>query len=86
MKSKVLKFGLPIGAFMLAIGFAFATESKASEKEAFVTGYIFQAGQCRPAPKDCNNISATPCTYLGNQVWSVNNGTSCATMLFHNGL
>lgn len=86
MKSQIFKFGLPVGVFMMAIGLAFASESKVSKEEAFVTGYIFQAGQCRPAPKDCNDIGSIPCTYLGNQVYLVNNGTSCAEALFHRNL
>lgn len=83
MRTKLLKVALPFMAFMLAVAFAFATEQKTPKDGVLVTGYIFQDGLCRSAPKDCNNIGATPCTYLGSQVYRDNNGTSCSVAMTH---
>lgn len=49
MKTKVLKFGLPLAVFMLAIVFAFASNSTTKAEDtslALIPGYIFQNGKC----------------------------------------
>lgn len=83
MKTKILKIGMPLLAFMLAIAFAFATENTTAKNESLVTGYIFSDGVCQSTPKDCNNEGAIPCTYSGNQVYRLNFTTFCAEELFH---
>lgn len=84
MKTKMIKMGLPGMAFLIAIALAFATDSKASEKEALITGYIFQNGHCVQAPKDCNQIGALTCSYLGFQVFQNKiSDTSCSVPMTH---
>lgn len=84
MKTKVLKFGLPMAVFMLAIVVAFATEKTTTESESLtVPGYIFENGQCKPA-RDCNNVAGAFCMQGSFQVYETNlGGTACITELSH---
>ncbi|MBJ7880155.1 DUF6520 family protein [Gelidibacter salicanalis] len=88
MKTRILKSGMPVMAFLMAIAFAFASESTVFEDgNSLRTGYIFQDNVCVPAPKDCNQVSLIPCVYNGNQVYAEQeNSTSCIVPLTHNGL
>lgn len=86
MKATLLKMGMPVMAFMVAIAFAFATETQASDKEALVVGYILNSSgtDCVTAPRDCNTIVGSLCkTLTGSQVYAMKNGTSCVVELFH---
>lgn len=78
--------GLPVTAFMMAVAFAFATETNSSQKEELITGYINQGGSCVTAPKDCNQQSIMPCLYNDVQVFRDFGSTTCAVPLTHNGL
>ena len=40
MRTKILKFGMPLMAFLLAIVFAFATNEKPTTSNDLVVGYI----------------------------------------------
>jgi hypothetical protein len=82
MKTKFLKFGMPLMVFMLAIVFAFANETNAVESEALtIPGYIFENQQCKPA-RSCNNEGSLPCLQSGVQVYMTNlGGTSCIVEL-----
>lgn len=70
MKTKILKFGMPLMAFLLAIVFAFATEKGAPvEENALVTGYIMTSGGCTPAPKDCALNGVPICKFGGRSIY-----------------
>lgn len=70
MRTKILKFGMPLMAFLLAIVFAFATEKGVPvEDNTLITGYIQNPGSCDPAPKNCSlQLSDVVCTYNGKAV------------------
>lgn len=70
MRTKILKFGMPLMAFLLAIVFAFATEKGVSvEDTALTTGYIQNTLSCDLAPKNCSfQITDVVCTYNGKAV------------------
>lgn len=82
MRTEIFKKGLPIGAFMLAIAFAFASEKKEVEPSALETGEILVNGVCTPSPKDCNNESSIICTTTSSQT-VFKSGTNCMQPLFH---
>ncbi|MDC8000108.1 DUF6520 family protein [Aequorivita todarodis] len=82
MKTKILKFGMPLMAFLLAIVFAFATNSKpASEDVALVDGYIFQNGKCEFVTK-CSTIPGPSCM-VGATLRTKINETQCGSELYH---
>jgi hypothetical protein len=86
MKLNVLKTGMPIMAFMLAIAFAFASEKKTNDNDSsLITGYVLQSGLCVSSSKDCNNINTIPCTDdFGRQVHQFRlSDTVCSEMLYH---
>lgn len=84
MKTKILKFGMPLMAFMLAIVFAFAAESKSSiEDDVLITGYIQNTTTCDPVPVDCTTVIGGPlCSFGKKQVFRIKNGTQCHTSLY----
>ncbi len=80
MKTRILKLGMPIVTFFLAIAFAFATENNAFEKEAFITGYIHEDGLCKSVQVDCENRGSIQCTSSsGVQVYTNN---TCLNKMF----
>jgi len=85
MKTKIFKTGLPIMAFLMAIGFAFATQNTNSSKDDLSRlGYIRQGNLCVPTPKMCDESNIVPCKYGGVQLYgSNNNGTTCPILLSH---
>lgn len=89
MKTKVLKFGLPLAVFMMAIVFAFASQNNTSlEEDAFVLGFVYNdAGtQCVQANKDCSFDIGVPCQQLddGKHIYRFSNpaGTMCFETLY----
>jgi len=85
MKTKFLKFGMPLMAFLLAIVFAFATHDNATYSESsFVTGYVYNHdnSDCIPAQKDCALTGTIACTYDSKPVFRIKNGTQCQIQLF----
>lgn len=84
MKTKFLKLGMPLMVFMLAVVFAFASESTPKENESsLIQGYIFENGQCKPSRK-CNNEGVLPCEQGAFQVYMTNlGGTGCVNELTH---
>ncbi|RNL90324.1 hypothetical protein ED312_06540 [Sinomicrobium pectinilyticum] len=85
MKTKVLKFGLPLAVFMMAIVFAFATQNNTSlEEDAFITGFVYSPdlSDCIPAPRDCAPTGSFECMHDGKQVYRFKNGTACSIKLF----
>lgn len=85
MKTKLLKFGMPFMAFMLAIVFAFATENAPTKDSSLVMGYIYLNGMCESTTKNCDNIGTIPCTVGGQQVFETKIGTFCKNPLTHRG-
>lgn len=88
MKTKFLKLGMPILAFMLAIVFAFASQDSTSlEEEAYVIGFVYNTAgtHCVPANKDCAITGQVPCQQLdGKDIYRVANpaGTMCSIALY----
>ncbi len=83
MKTKILKFGMPLMAFLLAIVFAFATEDSNMKSDALVQGYIFQNNDCITTSKVCNQMGTIACKVGSNQVYSLDLGTFCSDPLYH---
>ncbi|MBA5630327.1 DUF6520 family protein [Moheibacter lacus] len=83
MKTKIFKTGLPIMAFLMAIAFAFATETNVKGEAPLITGYVIQNGVCTSAPKDCVVDARYDCKYMGLQVYNLEDGeTTCRVKLF----
>ena len=83
MKTKIFKTGLPIMAFLMAIGLAFATESKVGDEE-LLTGYIWNNDRCVVDRTQCNNVPSTICKTSGMQtVYKGDTETVCSEVLFH---
>ncbi|GEM53573.1 hypothetical protein EB1_33630 [Empedobacter brevis NBRC 14943 = ATCC 43319] len=73
MKTNFLKKALPIGVGMMAVAFAFATESKTSqnnEEEVLMTGYIYNSAtnHCDDVKVDCSTTIGLPCTVNENGI------------------
>lgn len=83
MKTKILKFGMPLMAFLLAIVFAFAAESKSLiEDDVLITGYIQNTSTCDPVTVDCTTVIGPLCSFGNKQVFRIKNGTECHTSLY----
>lgn len=83
MRTKILKFGMPLMAFLLAMVFAFATNSKPiPEDMALVDGYIMQNGQCK-AVRQCSLNDGPKCIVGGVTLRTKINETQCGSELFH---
>lgn len=84
MKTKILKIGMPIMVFMLAIVFAFASEKTTAKNESLVTGYIFKDGKCEISTKNCDENGSFHCTDGGRQVYMIKlSDTVCFEELFN---
>ncbi len=80
MRTKILKFGMPLMAFLLAIVFAFATEKSLPEEEnALITGYIGTPATCHDQVVNCTTVNGPVCKYLGQTVYR---DSSCSSLLF----
>lgn len=77
MKTKILKFGMPLMAFLLAIVFAFATNESPQTDTGLVTGYIFSKGNCNVTSHDCTITGSVICTVGTETVYSIKDGTFC---------
>ncbi|MDY7396859.1 DUF6520 family protein [Aureibaculum sp. 2210JD6-5] len=85
MKTHVFKKALlPILALFMAVGLAFATSSsEKTENAGTIPGYIFQNGICEQVTT-CDPSGILDCTYLGQQVYSKINQTTCGQPLKYN--
>lgn len=84
MKTKLLKFGMPVMAFLLAIVFAFATNGEKSVTEqALVPGYIYMNNECKQVTH-CNEGTFEVCTFNGSPVYKQINQTTCGELLYRN--
>lgn len=82
MKTKVLKFGMPLMVFFLAIVFAFATNGKPETEGALVPGYILSSNKCvELTSHDCTVDGMNLCTINGQQVFRTKSGTKCENPL-----
>jgi len=83
MKTKFLKMGMPVMAFLLAVVFAFAfTPSSEMETALFpVDGYIFQKGKCEVV-KTCSLTPGPLCMHNGQVLRTRINETQCGSQLF----
>ena len=66
MKTKILKFGMPLMAFLLAIVFAFASNGKPESESTLVAGYILSNEHCVQTPNSCTVMDGNICK-LGTQ-------------------
>lgn len=85
MKTKVLKLGMPIMAFLLAIVFAFATEHQAAmDDDSLVLGFVYNDDEsdCVVTTKDCTISFGLPCTIGTKDIYRVKNGTQCLMPLY----
>ncbi|UNY98617.1 DUF6520 family protein [Zhouia spongiae] len=79
---KKMKFILPVGAFILAAGMAFAS---ATFSEPALTGKFIQLeGECRAVPEaECNDLGQT-CTYQSQTVYAMKvSATECSVERKH---
>ena len=68
MKSNVLKTILPALALLLAVSFAFATQSLNENRQGFIST---PSGPMEvPGGVDCDTPTNDPCLYLGQQVYA----------------
>lgn len=83
MNTKIFKNGLPIMAFLMAIGLAFATEANVNDDSPLITGYTLRTGVCESVPKNCVIDAQYDCKYMGWQVYNLEDGeTTCRVKLF----
>ncbi len=83
MKTKVLKLGMPLLAFMLAIVFAFAsTPETAVGESSLVPGYIQQSGKCVEVTV-CSTKEGPLCMYNGLVARTKINNDQCGSFLYH---
>lgn len=69
MRTKILKFGMPLMAFLLAIVFAFATNEKPTAKNDLVVGYI--TSMCTPVDHSCQDNGNELCTVGFDTVYKI---------------
>lgn len=83
MKTKVLKFGMPLMAFMLAILFAFATPKEGVNDSTIVNGYILQNNDCVQVTHPCSLEPGPICELeTGEVVYATKSGTVCLSPMF----
>ncbi|WP_418637280.1 DUF6520 family protein [Winogradskyella sp.] len=83
MKSFKFKFLLPVMAFLMAIGAAFATQEDGQEDFALEQGYVYINEECQPQGR-CDNTQAQVCTHNGFQVFGRSGPTKCLRTLYMN--
>lgn len=84
MRTKILKFGMPLMAFLLAVVFAFATENHVPKDDALVQGYIFWNNDCTTTSKVCNEQGSILCKdSAGRQVYRDDLGIVCDVQMTH---
>ncbi|HZH70561.1 MAG TPA: DUF6520 family protein [Flavobacteriaceae bacterium] len=84
MKTKVLKFGMPLMAFLLAVVFAFASQSSTSLEASTHQAAIYLNEQCQDVRVDCGIQSGPACTFQGMPVFLKSSGTVCTQPLYRN--
>lgn len=75
MRTKILKFGMPLMAFLLAIVFAFANNEKPEPVDTLVNGYLISTG-CNTTPHTCIEQGTVICKVNGETVFKAGCGTA----------
>lgn len=75
MRTKILKFGMPLMAFLLAIVFAFATNEKPEPVDTLVNGYLISTG-CNTTPHNCTEQGRFICKVNQETVFKAGCGTA----------
>lgn len=70
MKTKIFKTALPIMAFLMVIGLAFATSQNQESENLLITGYIHENGLCVQKTVNCNPSGSDFCELDGSQVYT----------------
>ena len=73
MKTKKNKFVLPVFAMLLAAGFAFASESKVVERDAYYNIPGTANWGHTTVGEECYTGGAVPCKFLGQQLYAAPN-------------
>ncbi|NLN32841.1 MAG: hypothetical protein GX159_04515 [Flavobacteriaceae bacterium] len=81
MKTKFFKTGLPIMAFLMAIGLAFATTKNATVESALIAGWIHESGICKPVTVNCENTGSNLCTYSPESI-QVFQDSTCKRVMY----
>lgn len=81
MKTKILKFGMPVMAFLLAIVFAFASNEKPEANDTLVPGYIFWGNNCVVTEHDCTVQGNFVCELGALTVYGTKDGSICKNPL-----
>jgi len=79
MKTKKLKFFVPVSVFMFAVAAAFAFNTPKTGNVLAEPGYIFKNNVCQQDGQ-CANTAGPVCTHNGMQLFRLN-GTSCFEVL-----
>lgn len=82
MRTKILKIGMPLMVFMLAIVFAFATPTKEEKNNVQTLGYIQQTNDCVQVLHNCSLTPGPVCQIGGNIVFRTKTGTLCQNQMF----
>ena len=82
MRTKILKIGMPLMVFMLAIVFAFATPTKEEKNSVQIAGYIQQPNDCVQVLHNCSISPGPVCQIAGNTVFRTKAGTLCLNQMF----
>ncbi|NGX82687.1 DUF6520 family protein [Aequorivita sp. KMM 9714] len=81
MRTKILKFGMPVMVFLLTIVFAFANVNNTPvEDNALITGYILSTAGCTPVSTDCVIESGGPVCKYGEK--TVHRNPNCTDFLY----
>lgn len=76
MKTKKIKFVLPVFAILLAVGFAFSTESKVVERDAYYNIPGTANWEKTTVGEECFTLGAIKCEFFGHQLYSAPNSGS----------
>lgn len=82
MKTKKLKFFVPVSVFMFAVAAGFAFNTPKTGNVATEPGYIFKNNECQ-RHGSCTNTLGTVCTHDGMQVFGLT-ANNCIKVLFDN--
>lgn len=82
MRTKILKIGMPIMVFLLAIVFAFATPTQEEKNNIQIPGYIQELNDCVQRSHNCTTNPGIVCTIGLNTVYSNKAGTLCLDQMY----
>lgn len=85
MKTNFLKLILPFAVFMLAIVFAFASQSSTFlQEDVLINGFVYDdiSERCIEVSKDCTLSGNFPCKTVENKEIHQLTGTMCVELLY----